>query len=140
MNPPVFPLHFTLAFWCVLVAALLPLLCAFFAKSNLLAGPGDASYDNNEPRIWFARQSGARSRANAAQTNSFEGLPFFIGAVIVAHLLGAPQWPLDLLAVAYIVLRLVFIAAYISGHSSLRSVAWVLGLVANLAILLMGYR
>ena len=30
-----------------------------------------------------------RARANAAQTNSFEGLPFFMGARIIAHQLGA---------------------------------------------------
>jgi uncharacterized MAPEG superfamily protein len=37
-------------------------------------------YDNSDPRGWLARQAGWKARADAAQANSFEALPFFIGA------------------------------------------------------------
>jgi uncharacterized MAPEG superfamily protein len=57
-----------------------------------------AGYDNHDPRAWMARQKDWRARANAAQANSFEALPFFIGAVIIAHQLGAAQARLDILA------------------------------------------
>lgn len=126
---------FTLAYGCVLVAALLPMFCALLAKAGAMPRGG-----NRDPRAWLAAQSGWRARANAAQANSFEGLPFFIGAVIIAHQLGAPQARLDLLACAFIVLRLAYIALYVSDKAMARSLVWGLGLAVNIAILLLGWR
>ncbi|RZI89498.1 MAG: glutathione metabolism protein [Variovorax sp.] len=123
----------TLAYWCVLAAAILPYLASWISKAGAF-GPRD----NVQPREWGLKQSGWRARANGAQANSFEGLPFFIGAVIIAHQLGAAQARLDMLAVAYIALRVLYIALYIRGLSSARSVVWVLGLAVNIAILFIG--
>jgi uncharacterized MAPEG superfamily protein len=123
----------TIAYWCVLVAAALPYVCAYIAKAGAF-GPRD----NVTPRDWAARQSGWRARANAAQANSFEGLPFFIGAVVIAHQLGAQQGRIDTLAMAYIVLRLVFIALYLRGANAARSAAWALAFVVNIAIVFAG--
>ncbi len=128
---PVVP-HFTLAYWCVLVAVLLPIVCAGVAKAG--------RFDNHEPRAWLARQSGLRARANAAQSNAFENLPFFIGAVVIAHQLAAPQMRVDLLAVAYVVLRMAYIAAYLGDRATLRSALYGLAFLANIAILFAGYR
>ena len=126
---------FTLAYGCVLVAALLPMFCALLAKAGAMPRGG-----NRDPRAWLAAQSGWRARANAAQANSFEGLPFFIGAVIIAHQLGAPQARLDQLACAFIVLRLAYIALYLGDKAMARSLVWGLGLAVNIAILLLGWR
>lgn len=126
---------FTLAYGCVLVAALLPMFCALLAKAGAMPKGG-----NRDPRAWLAAQSGWRARANAAQANGFEGLPFFIGAVIIAHQLGAPQARLDQLACAFIVLRLAYIALYVSDKAMARSLVWGLGLAVNIAILLLGWR
>ena len=126
---------FTLAYGCVLVAALLPMFCALLAKAGAMPRGG-----NRDPRAWLAAQSGWRARANAAQANSFEGLPFFIGAVIIAHQLGAPRARLDQLACAFIVLRLAYIALYVSDKAMARSLVWGLGLAVNIAILLLGWR
>ncbi len=126
---------FTLAYGCVLVAALLPMFCALLAKAGAMPRGG-----NRDPRAWLAAQSGWRARANAAQANGFEGLPFFIGAVIIAHQLGAPQARLDQLACAFIVLRLAYIALYVSDKAMARSLVWGLGLAVNIAILLLGWR
>ncbi|MGJ3704714.1 MAPEG family protein [Variovorax sp. AFSI2.2] len=120
----------TVAYWCVFIACGLPYLAAWIAKAGSF-GPRD----NTHPRDWAAKQSGWRARANSAQSNSFEGLPFFIGAVIIAHQLGANQARLDVLAVAYVVLRLIYIAAYITGIGSVRSAVWALGFLVNIAIL-----
>ena len=72
-------------------------------------------FDNNDPRAWLARQTDWQARANAAQANSFEALPFFIGAVIIAHQLGAPQTRLDILALLFVTLRMIYIAMYVAG-------------------------
>lgn len=133
--------RFTVAYWCVLFAALLPIVCAGIAKYGTLGKPRrEGGFDNTDPRAWLARQQDWRARANAAQANSFEGLPFFIGAVVIAHQLGAGQTLLDILAFVYIVLRLVFIMMYVAGLPTARSITWTLALLVNVAILFVGYR
>ena len=127
--------HFTLAYWCILVAALLPILCAGLAKAG---GRGD--FDNHNPRSWLQKQSGWHARANAAQANTFEALPFFMVAVVIAHQLQASQGLLDLLAMAFIALRLAYIALYVTDLATPRSVVWGLALLVNIAILFAGYR
>jgi uncharacterized MAPEG superfamily protein len=133
--------RFTVAYWCVLAAALLPLACAWMAKA-----PGfgkrrkDGGFDNEDPRGWLARQGDWQRRANAAQANSFEALPFFIGAVIIAHQLGAPQARVDILAVLFVTLRVIYIAMYVAGLPTIRSAIWTLALLVNVGILFSGYR
>ena len=125
--------HLTVAYWCVLVSAVFPYVFSYNANARAF-GPRD----NVTPRDWATKQSGWRARANAAQANSFEGLPFFIGAVIIAHQLGAQQGRIDALAVAYIVLRLLFIALYLRGANAARSAFWLLGFMVNIAIVFAG--
>jgi len=132
---------FGLDYWCVLIAALLPVVCAGIAKSKAFGKPvAQGGFDNANPREWLLRQSDWQARANAAQANSFEALPFFIGAVLIAHQLGADQGVLDALAVAYILLRLGYIAAYLMNAASVRTLVWVGAMALNIAILFAGYR
>lgn len=126
----------TVAYWAVLVAALLPIACAGLAKWGMFGVPRRlGGYDNHDPRAWLARQTDWRARANAAQANSFEALPFFIGAVIIAHQLQAHQTRLDLMAFLYVTLRMVYILLYVADLATLRSVVWVLALAVNIGIL-----
>ena len=119
----------TWAYWCVLIAAVLPYISAYIGKAGNFG-----VRDNREPRDWAARQSGWRARALAAQANGFEGLALFIGAVIVAHQLGAQQARLDLFASAYIVLRCIYIALYVGNFGMARSAVWALGFLVSVAI------
>ena len=133
--------RFTVAYWCVLIAALLPIACAWLAKSKGIGKPRkQGGFDNSDPRGWLARQTDWHARANAAQANSFEALPFFIGAVIIAHQLGAPQTLLDILALVFVTLRVIYIAMYVAGLPTIRSGIWTLALLVNIAILFSGYR
>jgi uncharacterized MAPEG superfamily protein len=133
--------RFTVAYWCVLIAALLPIACAWLAKSEGFRKPtGQGGYDNADPRAWLARQQGWQARANAAQANTFEALPFFIGAVIIAHQLGAPQTMLDILALLFVTLRIIYVAMYVAGMARTRSAIWALAFACNIAILFSGYR
>ena len=81
----------TIAYYCVLVMGLLPIVAAGIAKK------GFDNYDNAQPREWLAKQTGFRARANAAQANLFESLPFFFAAVIIASISNAPQHRICLL-------------------------------------------
>ncbi|MET0519717.1 MAG: MAPEG family protein [Burkholderiaceae bacterium] len=125
----------TLAYFCIIIAGLLPIVCAGLAKSRGFGRPRrDGGFDNHDPRAWLARQSGWQARANAAQANSFEALPLFIAGVLVAHQLKAPQGLVDGLALGFIAARLGFIAAYLADRASLRSALWALGLLCSVAL------
>lgn len=112
----------TTAYWCVLVAALLPFGFTGIAK---FSGPG---FNNFRVRDFQAGLTGWRQRAHWAHLNSFEAFPPFAAAVIIAHVAGAPQDRIDLLALAFIACRLVYGALYIANQATLRSVVWALGL------------
>lgn len=132
---------FTVAYWCVLAAALLPIVCAGIAKyGKMRTSPQQGGYDNNSPRIWLAQQTDWRARANAAQANTFEALPFFFAAVIIAHMLQASQARLDILALLFVAVRMVYILMYVTNLATARSIVWVLGLLINIGILFSGYR
>lgn len=133
--------RFTIAYWCVLVAAILPIVSAGIAKYGMFSTPkGKGGYDNNNPRGWLLRQTDWRGRANAAQANTFEALPFFFAAVIIAHQLQAPQALLDMLAFMFIVLRVAYIVLYVADMAKARSSIWTLAFLVNMAILFLAYR
>jgi uncharacterized MAPEG superfamily protein len=122
----------TVALWCVIVAGLLPVLCAALAKG---LGKG---FDNSRPREWLAQQQGAPARAHAAQQNSWEAFAFFSACVFAAHLAHAPQPRIDALAVAFIVARLLYILCYVTDKATIRSAMWLVGFALALAIFLVG--
>jgi uncharacterized MAPEG superfamily protein len=122
----------TTAYWCVLVAALLPYVATSIAKA------GGERYNNRHPRLWLDRQQGFRARANAAQHNSFEAFPFFAAAVIIAHLTGAPQDRVNALAVIFVVARALYIGCYLADWHWARSTVWLVGLLATLTLFVSG--
>ena len=113
----------TTAYWCVLVAALLPYFTVVLAKAQ----PG---FDNHAPRPWLERQQGWRRRAFWAHQNGFEAFPAFAAAVIIAHLAHAPQGRIDLLALVFIAARVAYVAAYVADAAALRSLVWSIGFLA----------
>lgn len=115
----------TVAFWCVLIALFLPYLCTTIAK----IGSGFNLRDNHDPRTFMASLEGLPKRANAAQMNSFEVLPAFIAAVIIADIVGnAEQVTQDVLAVLFITSRLLYIICYLADWAALRSLVWFAGI------------
>jgi uncharacterized MAPEG superfamily protein len=122
----------TTAYWCVLIAALLPY------GATLAAKIGGEKFDNSNPRDWLGQQAGHRRRANAAQLNSFEAFPLFAAAVIVAHLTQAPQPRVDLLAITFVAARICYIGLYVADLAKLRSLAWFVGIGSAVAIFVAG--
>ncbi|MCH8478833.1 MAG: MAPEG family protein [Wenzhouxiangella sp.] len=118
----------TIAFWCVLVAAIVPFMLAGVSKI------GDSSFNNRRPRDWYESVTGYRKRAWWAQQNSFEALPFFAAAVIIAHVAGATQGTIDIIAILFIAARLAFASCYLADLHLLRSVFWILGLACCVAL------
>lgn len=126
----------TVAYWALLIAALLPIFCAGLAKWGTFGkSRKEGGYDNHNPRAWLARQTDWRARANAAQANTFEALPFFFAAVIIAHQAGAYQMRLDVMAFLWVFLRVLYVLMYVADQATARSLVWVLALALNIAIL-----
>jgi uncharacterized MAPEG superfamily protein len=105
----------------VLIAGLMPLMCAVIAKW------GASDYDNHNPRAWMATLDGLRARANAAQQNCLEAFPFFAVGVILAALGGVDGDALEAISWAFIAARVVYVACYVVDKATWRSVAWVVG-------------
>jgi uncharacterized MAPEG superfamily protein len=118
----------TVAFWCVLIAGLLPYV------STLAAKVGGERFDNRNPRDWLATQSGFRRRANAAQLNGFEAFPLFAAGVLVAHLAGAASERIDQLAIAFVAARVIYTVFYYADMALLRSLAWSVGIGCSAAL------
>lgn len=112
----------TTAYWCVLAAGLMPYAFAGIAKF------GDRRYDNRAPREFLASLDGRQKRADWAQQNSFEAFPAFAAAVIIAHLAQGSQAAINVLAVAFVLLRITYGWAYITDRPTLRSLVWIAAL------------
>ncbi|QJI31523.1 hypothetical protein HKK55_23420 [Pseudomonas sp. ADAK18] len=116
----------TVAFWCVLIAILLPYLCIGVAK---FSGGKFGLRDNHDPRTFLATLEGFAKRAHSAQLNSFEVTPAFAAAVIIAHVAGnASLVTINVLAVLFITSRLLYIICYLADWAVLRSLVWFVGL------------
>ena len=112
-----------LAYWCILIAALLPYLWVAIAKAS------GERYDNRNPRAWQAKQDNPRSqRANAAQLNAFEAFAPFAASVLMAQAAGVDPTRIGLLAVAFVVLRVLHGLFYVLGIAALRSLVWAGGM------------
>ncbi len=118
----------TLAYWCVLIAALLPYLLVSAAK---FAG---GRYDNHAPREFLDKQDGWRKRASWAQLNSFEAFPPFAAAVIIAHQLQADQATVDIIALGFVICRGLYGICYIFDKATPRSLVWALGMGCTVAL------
>ncbi|MEJ6006788.1 MAPEG family protein [Paucibacter sp. AS339] len=125
----------TVAHYCIIVACLLPIVCAGLAKSGGFGRPRrEGGFDNHNPRAWLAQLTGRQARANAAQANSFEALPLFIAGVLVAHQLQAPQGLVNGLALGFVAARIGYIAAYLADQAKLRSAIWFVGMACSIGL------
>ena len=118
----------TLAFWCVLAAGILPLVWVGYAKFT------GGRYDNRAPRTFLAGVEGAARRAHWAEQNSYEAFPLFAAGVIVAHVAGATQDTVDLLAVTFLVARIAHGVCYIMDLATLRSLVWLAGWASSVGL------
>ena len=126
----------TTANWCVVAACVLPVLTAGLAKASKARLPRkEGGYDNRQPREWASHLEGWQARAMAAQSNGFEALPLFIAAVVLAQQAHADQGRIDALALAFVVIRVVYVATYLMNLGTMRSLVWSAGLAASLAII-----
>jgi uncharacterized MAPEG superfamily protein len=121
----------TIAFWTLLVAIFLPWVMAVIKKSRI-AQRGE--YNNAAPRTIDPKLEGLYKRAQWAEKNSFEILPGFVAAVIVAHLAAADQYCVDIIALGFIVSRVLYCICYLMNWALLRSAVWFIGLLCIIGL------
>ena len=114
----------TIAIWCIFIAATLPYVAFGFVKG----------LDPDKPRYHVSDLDARSIRAYGAHLNGLETFPWFAAAVIVAHMVGGPSRIADVLAVAYVLVRIGHMAAYVSGRQPLRSAAFGIAQLVALAI------
>ena len=124
--------------WCVLIACLLPPLTALLPKlSSLKLSFKEGKYDNSNPRAWAAKLGGWQQRAMAAHLNGFEALPLFIASVVFAQMGQGDPSRISTLAIAFVVLRVVYVAMYLLNFGALRTLVWTAAVATNVALLML---
>jgi uncharacterized MAPEG superfamily protein len=123
----------TAALWCVFIAALLPYPFAAAAKWS-------RRFDNAKPRDYLEQTQGWRKRAHWTQLNSFEVFPAFAAAVIIAHLLKGPSAAANLLAEAFVILRILYGICYLADKATLRSITWVAAQLCTIGLFIVAVK
>jgi uncharacterized MAPEG superfamily protein len=121
--------------WCLFGAVLLYLLTLAPTK-----GLAPREFDNANPREPKFFEHPVRKRALGAHINGIETFPFFAAAVLLAEFRNSPQDWVDGLALAFLMTRLGFVAAYVGNRPTLRTVLWNAAFAFNLGLFfLSGY-
>jgi uncharacterized MAPEG superfamily protein len=121
--------------WCLFGAVLLYLLTLAPTK-----GLAPREFDNANPRDPKFFELPVRKRALGAHINGIETFPFFAAAVVLAEFRNAPQDWVDGLALAFLITRVGFVAAYVGNRPTLRTVLWNTAFAFNLGLFfLSGY-
>jgi len=122
-------IHFwcIVAAWVVVYAGKLPVAVAMHKAGG---------YDNHHPRSQQAALTGWGARSLAAHLNGFEAFAPFAAAVLVAHVSGVATGLVDILAVVFVLSRVVYVALYLADLASLRSLVWSAGWIATLLLFL----
>ena len=121
-----------IAYWCILIAALLPYIWVSIAKQS------GERYNNGDPRGWQTRQTNPRSqRAHAAHLHGFESFPVFVAGVLMAQLAGVNPSTINLIAVVFVIARVLHGVFYVNNVQALRSLVWFVGFASALALIVM---
>jgi len=116
----------TIPFQCLAVVAFLPYVCSWMGGYFRYRQFG--RIDNKNPRRQAAALEGAGARAQAAQANAWEALPFFTAGVVVSHLSGADPETAATLSIVFVATRILHPILYLADLDIVRSLVFVAGL------------
>ncbi|OTG68846.1 hypothetical protein B9T25_05005 [Acinetobacter sp. ANC 4470] len=119
--------------YLILIACLMPYVFTVIAKKTA----GFKARDNQNPREFLGKTTGLAARANAVQQNSFESLPLFIAAILMAEYMVVPQTVIMTFGIAYIIFRILYGICYLANWSTLRSIVWLLALLCPICLLIL---
>ncbi|MBL7480469.1 MAPEG family protein [Legionella bononiensis] len=117
---------------CLLIAVILPYLAKIPVGYAMQKAGG---YNNNYPREQQAKLEGFGARALAAHQNCFESLAVFSTAALTAIATNHVTSSIQLLAIVYIICRVIYNILYLMDLAALRSTVWFISLVSCISIL-----
>ena len=123
---------FDLPLACVAVAFLLIYVPRMLVMKAQQQEPG--GLDNKDPRDQQARLTGEARRAQAAHNNAFETFPPFAAAVLACELRHVSERWTTILAIVFVVARVIYPWLYIKGIDKARSGVWTIGFGATIAL------
>ena len=111
---------------CLNILILLPIILtwitAYFRKSQL------GKIDNNSPRSQYAQLQGVGERLVAAQANTWEAIIFYMASILAVYLAGVDAKYIVIPCIAFVICRVLYIAAYAANKGALRSLIFIAGL------------
>jgi len=119
-------------YWTLLVAILLPYVWATVAMVFKIKM--DGKVDINTPRDQTKRLEGAGKRADAAQSNSWEALAVYTVCFLTAVVAGVEPAQISLLAIIWVVCRLLHGISYVADLAPVRMLSFVGGMACNIMI------
>ena len=93
-------------------------------------------YNNKNPREQQERLEGWGKRALAAHKNALEGFPPFAVALLVAVFGEGDLFKIHLLAILYLLCRVMYTWTYVLDKDMIRSTFWCIGAIATLGLMI----
>ncbi|MGB0514230.1 MAG: MAPEG family protein [Wenzhouxiangellaceae bacterium] len=123
----------------------IPILCLIFSALLILitripvamAMREEGGYDNRHPRDQQSRLTGFGARALAAHKNMIEAFPLFAAGLLIALWSGADGPWTSLLAVVFVLARVVYTILYLADFPTLRSMVWTAGYAASVGLMVL---
>ncbi len=109
-----------IALWCIVAVIIMPYLLVFMTRL-----PDITLEKNLTPRIVSESFAGVRQRLFWAHLNGLEIIAPFAAAVIIAQNLQVHQQTINMLAMAFVVFRVLYTMMYAANRGLLRSVMFV---------------
>jgi uncharacterized MAPEG superfamily protein len=114
-----------IAIICLNILILLPFILTwitgYFRKTQL------GKIDNNNPRAQYAQLQGVGERLVAAQANTWEAIIFYIAGILAVYLAGVDAKYIAVPCIAFVICRVLYIAAYAANQGTVRSLVFIVG-------------
>ena len=123
----------SIPFWCVFISAVLIYLARMPVTTAMKELGG---YDNHLPRQQQTQLTGLGARALAAHQNSFEAFILFAVGVLMAHTTQTAGWLIDLLAIIFVISRVIYLVCYWKDLTWQRSMVWLVGFICSLLLMI----
>jgi uncharacterized MAPEG superfamily protein len=122
----------TMLVWCVILMLLLP----YVYVGDLLRTPNGLAWGTGNRERPLTGESAWASRARRAHANTLENLVPFAALVLVAHVAGRTNDMTALGAQVFFWARLAYVVVYIAGLVPWRTVAFGVGFIGQVLVLL----
>ncbi|MCP1420297.1 putative MAPEG superfamily protein [Pseudomonas laurylsulfativorans] len=123
----------SIPFWCVFISAVLIYLARMPVTTAMKELGG---YDNHLPRQQQTQLTGLGARALAAHQNTFEAFILFAVGVLMAHTTQTAGWLIDLLAIIFVISRVIYLVCYWKDLTWQRSMVWLVGFICSLLLMI----